>query len=157
MTGVTVPIIPGPDSPVTLPSVEPTAPPRKRRLWPWIAVAAVVTLAAMGGMYLFLFKASGLGQTALRGAYEKCEHIGRLADGDKTLILDLYGDKTGTGTVRPEDLRCYVAALPIPTFVVTKMEHTRALDGQVEETWDGFKASWTYHPDAGLDLVIREL
>jgi hypothetical protein len=36
------------------------------------------------------------------------------------------------------------------------MEQTRALDGRQSETWEDFSASWTYHPDNGLDVLIRE-
>ena len=33
---------------------------------------------------------------------------------------------------------------------------TRALDGRQQASWDGFEASWTYHPDNGLTLILRE-
>ena len=34
---------------------------------------------------------------------------------------------------------------------------TRALDGRQSATWAQFEASWTYHPDDGLDVLVRQL
>ena len=33
----------------------------------------------------------------------------------------------------------------------------RALDGRQTGTWDDFEASWGYHPDDGINLVIEEV
>jgi hypothetical protein len=35
------------------------------------------------------------------------------------------------------------------------MEKTRALDGRQTASWSFIEASWTYHPDNGLDVIIR--
>ena len=32
----------------------------------------------------------------------------------------------------------------------------RALDGQQTDEWDGISARWTYHPEDGLHLVLRD-
>jgi len=152
-----VPIVPGlPPAQPPVPIV-PAAEPKRRWLVPVIALAAVASLALAGAGFWWLRDAAGIGQTRLRAAYEACNQVGRLADGDATLLLDLHGTDYGSGTVQPEDLRCYVRELPIPTYVVSRMEKTRALDGQVTQEWDGFEASWTYHPDNGLDVLIREV
>lgn len=39
--------------------------------------------------------------------------------------------------------------------VVGRMENTRALDGTLTADGDGVRASWTYHPDDGLNLVVE--
>lgn len=39
--------------------------------------------------------------------------------------------------------------------VVARFGTTRALDGQQTADWDGFTASWGYHPDTGLDVVVE--
>jgi len=46
--------------------------------------------------------------------------------------------------------------LDAPSAVLAKMHRTRALDGTQEHTWGDFTASWTYHPDDGLNVVIEE-
>jgi hypothetical protein len=47
-------------------------------------------------------------------------------------------------------------ALRAPSFVVTEIDNTRALDGMQRDHWRKFKASWTYHPDDGLNIVIHQ-
>lgn len=42
----------------------------------------------------------------------------------------------------------------MPESVKAHMFATRALDGRQTDTWPGFSASWSYHPDDGMDLVI---
>jgi hypothetical protein len=39
---------------------------------------------------------------------------------------------------------------------VTEIDNTRALDGMQRDSWRKFKASWTYHPDDGLNIVIHQ-
>jgi hypothetical protein len=36
------------------------------------------------------------------------------------------------------------------------MDNTRALDGMQTASWGNYEASWTYHPDEGLDVVVTE-
>jgi hypothetical protein len=38
----------------------------------------------------------------------------------------------------------------------SKMDRTRALDGMQDASWDDLSASWTYHPDAGLDITVTD-
>ena len=35
-----------------------------------------------------------------------------------------------------------------------RMLLTRAIDGTQEEQWGLYRATWTYHPDQGLNVVI---
>ena len=49
-----------------------------------------------------------------------------------------------------------LVALDTPDSVVNRMSNTRALDGMQEATWGDFEATWTYHPDDGLDLIIEQ-
>jgi hypothetical protein len=37
---------------------------------------------------------------------------------------------------------------------IDRIERTRALDGTQEAESDGVTATWTYHPDAGLSLIL---
>ncbi|TDW28941.1 hypothetical protein [Cryobacterium psychrophilum] len=54
-----------------------------------------------------------------------------------------------------EDLACVLLELDTPDSVISRIDSTRALDGRQTGTWDGFSASWGYHPDNGLDIVIE--
>ena len=42
-----------------------------------------------------------------------------------------------------------------PSSTVAKMENTRALDGTQTTEGDGYVASWTYHPDDGLSIILE--
>lgn len=50
---------------------------------------------------------------------------------------------------------CILNELQIPESIIARMESTRALDGTVTGNWDGFSASWTYHPDDGLNVIVE--
>jgi hypothetical protein len=54
-----------------------------------------------------------------------------------------------------KNVACVMTALHAPDSVIAKIDRTRALDGVVEDSWSTYKASWTYHPDRGLDLIIE--
>lgn len=75
-------------------------------------------------------------------------------DAGRTLILDGEGDDSPG--LKIEDLACALKYMQVPSFVVTTMEKTRALDGIQREEYGNFKISWSYHPDNGLDVVITE-
>jgi hypothetical protein len=46
-------------------------------------------------------------------------------------------------------------ALTIPQAVREHMSQTRALDGRQTDSWEGFSASWSYHPDSGINLIVQ--
>lgn len=147
-----------------VPQPEHLPPPRRRR-W-FVPVVALVALATVGaGVFLVLLSVSsrpnmdqvfGSRKTELRVAYESCGHVGDLADRDTTLYLDLGGSDAGSGTLDVADLVCVLGALDTPMYVLRRVEGTRAIDGRQSESWGSFEASWTYHPDNGLDMLIRE-
>lgn len=120
-------------------------------------IAAGVVLAALvvGGI---LFASHMFAADKFDEAQTKCDkqHAGTAVrdDGD-TLLINGKGDEDTTG-VTPDALKCLISALDAPTAVQAHMYDTRALDGRQEESWDGFTASWSYHPDNGLDLIIRK-
>ena len=78
-------------------------------------------------------------------------------DGGRTLIVDSHGedDPTGVGATIDE-LVCVLAGLDVTDAVIAHMENTRAMDGHQSAEWGDYTASWTYHPDSGLDLIIEE-
>jgi len=74
-------------------------------------------------------------------------------DQERTLDLDGVGEDS-LGLAFDEQL-CILDALDVPDSVISKMESTRALDGRQEASWDNIIASWTYHPDDGLDVLLE--
>lgn len=77
-----------------------------------------------------------------------------IADGGHTLTIDGSGKEDYEGVSVPI-LECMLTQLAVPEAVKSHMVATRALDGRQTDEWGGFTASWSYHPDSGLDLIIR--
>lgn len=74
---------------------------------------------------------------------------------------DNYGVMTISGayqsgfSVASDVFDCVSEELPIPPHIQDDISRTRALDGTRENSWDQFEASWTYHPDSGLNIQIQ--
>lgn len=54
-----------------------------------------------------------------------------------------------------ENIKTVNEELGLPESVTKKMDETRALDGRLEEEYNGIKVSWTYHPDDGLEVMYE--
>lgn len=52
-------------------------------------------------------------------------------------------------------MACVLFELKIPDSVVSRIDSTRALDGRQDAKWENYSASWGYHPDSGLDIVVE--
>ena len=78
-----------------------------------------------------------------------------LGDEGYTLSIDGKGEDDGRGADLT-DIACVLNALNVSDAVVGRIDNTRALDGTLEGDWDGFTATWSYHPDSGLSMVIEE-
>ena len=96
-----------------------------------------------------------------------------LGDGGDSLILDgaaqpefdlgLYGDTPTTPS--DEELRQFIESLGFtncvleevntPDYVQSKLENTTSLMGDQTATWDNISASWSFHPDNGLDVTLH--
>jgi hypothetical protein len=138
-------------------------PPRKSRklLIILAAVGAFFALVIAGIVVAALRSDTGIPIVAPRSPFEtaqtKCDqtHAGtRISDGGKTLLVDTVGGEDYSG-IPITGLACLVNELEIPSAVVAHIDSTRALDGRQEDEWDGFTASWSYHPDEGLDMIVR--
>lgn len=74
-------------------------------------------------------------------------------DKGKSLKLQTEGEESfGTTVVT---VVCVLDELDAPESLFTKLESTRALDGTQSADWSGFTASWTYHPDSGLNIIVE--
>jgi hypothetical protein len=75
-------------------------------------------------------------------------------DDGHTLTIDTEGEDTGGASI--EALAAVLYALDTPDAVIARMDSTRALDGRQDASWADLTASWTYHPDDGLDVIIED-
>lgn len=93
-----------------------------------------------------------------RGAVETCSlPESALLDDGTGLMLDGEGDEDTVGTLSVEEIGCALVALETPQSTIAKMSNTRALDGMQSDQDEHFEYTWTYHPDAGLDVIVTSL
>lgn len=52
-------------------------------------------------------------------------------------------------------LDCMLDELGVPESIQKSMGSTRALDGKQRDTWPGHAAEWSFHPDSGLNLIVK--
>lgn len=138
--------------------------PQKSRKLPIILAAVGVILAlTIGGItWAALRSDSGSGSvlggpSVIEGAQTKCDASKtgtQVTDSGKTMLIDTKGKEDVTGT-DITTVVCVLKELKTPQAVIAHMDSTRALDGRQEDQWDGFTAAWTYHPDAGMNLIVR--
>ncbi len=136
-----------------------TAGKRKTRRYVVMVCAAVVLLAVC----TILAVRYTDNKNIFENAYEK-------AGGDEvckkwvTVMRDGSGIKIDTNPRNIEEfydddalkaVRRINNALGMPDSVIEKMLSTRALDGRQSQTYNGITVSWTYHPDAGLEIVYE--
>jgi hypothetical protein len=142
----------------------PQTQPIRRRWLPFVVAGAVIAVAGVVAVVAATGSSDSPSrrpldflstETALSKAQTRCD-AGTLGDEDHTLLIDMMGEEYSSGTATIDDVGCVLAALAAPTSVTARMDSTRALDGMQTATWDGYSASWTYHPDDGLDLIITE-
>lgn len=79
-----------------------------------------------------------------------------LALGDNGNTIEMTIGSGGDHDVSGAGLACVLDAIKMPKFDQNRMNQTRALDGMVTAQWDGYRASWTYHPDNGLTVDIED-
>lgn len=81
------------------------------------------------------------------------------SEGQITLVIDGVGiDETGYEDPSAEvsAVFCMLEKVGAPTSVSARMQDTRALDGMQDVTWGDYEATWTYHPDSGMNVIITE-
>lgn len=116
-------------------------------------IVAVAPLAACGKGAEPAVAPSSSAPSRFAAANSSCGNAWDLRDGGKTLIGDGKGEEDASG-LSIQQIVCPLLQLKAPTAVVSHMDSTRALDGQQTDEWDGIKARWTYHPDAGFSVTL---
>lgn len=80
---------------------------------------------------------------------------GTVTDEGRSMVLDMAGDDWGSGDLDFNDVRCVLDELGVPESTWSKMLSTRSLDGAQTDTWGDVRATWRYHPDQGLDVIVE--
>ena len=71
-----------------------------------------------------------------------------------TYLPPQYKTKAATDKLSKKVAQQVAAYLKNPDYVFDLIGTTRALDGRQTESWGKFRATWSYHPDSGLQLLI---
>lgn len=110
-------------------------------------------LAALAAALVFLATACGAaGDTRFSDAVEELGSGAELLDDGQGLYLNGLGNESLGMPI--ESIIAYLDYLEAPDSVLMKMGNTRALDGTQTASWDNIVATWTYHPDEGLDIIL---
>ncbi len=90
-------------------------------------------------------------------AARRCGATGvvEIEDDGRTMIVDGEGEDFGSGDVTFTEIDCLIDAVGAPAAVKELMYQTRSLDGRQSGDWDDVTASWSYHPDDGLDIIFE--
>lgn len=133
----------------------PVAPAKPRRAWMWIVLAVALAAVLGFGAYLALGRDSGPTLTAAEKSCNDGRTDTQIGDGGKTLIINSSGDAIKS-IIDTQTVACVLDYLEMPAAVRAHISSTRALDGRQTDSWGGFTAAWTYHPDDGLDITIEQ-
>ncbi len=136
-----------------------------------VAVVGLVLLASIAATGIFLARQAAderavsdaaaarkaAQEAVLNAAAEGCdvletEGVG-IGDGGRTISFDTLGTEDTYGA-SIEDVGCILFAVQTPDAVISRIDATRALDGTQTANWGSIAASWGYHPDTGLQLVL---
>lgn len=128
-----------------------------RRIKPTKALGMLALIAAACvAVSYWSATASGPGVTApTKGPMEQVAAscgVSAASDG-QSITMRTAGAKT-SGRESVKDVACVLVGLGAPQHIYSLIDATRALDGMQSESWGGYAARWTYHPDNGLTVVI---
>ncbi|TFC44340.1 hypothetical protein E3T26_00925 [Cryobacterium sp. TMT1-21] len=116
-----------------------------------VGVIASLLVASVAGSIGSLVAANPMADAAAA-----CDVEGGLwiTVGDEGRSITMDGEGEESVGADYADMACILNELGTPDSVISRIDTTRALDGRQTGTWDGYSASWGYHPDNGLDIVI---
>lgn len=86
-------------------------------------------------------------------AAEGCISQKLLSSDGKSISFDTKGNDDSDGDLVGAAF-CVLRSLLVPEYVFTSIKETRALDGQLEESWGDYRTTWRYHPDTGMQMTI---
>ncbi|MFU8947910.1 hypothetical protein ACLRGF_14390 [Mycetocola zhadangensis] len=101
--------------------------------------------------------ADAVGGGPIPASVETCEVADNrwitVGDDGASLTMNSFGAESDGADL--DEIFCVLKELEAPDSVTSLIESTRALDGRQTATWNDLAASWGYHPDDGLDIVIE--
>lgn len=124
-----------------------------------LASAILLSLAACDSTSSGYNAGLGDSDTKLQKAYDSCDEsadtgldstVFEVADEGESLIIDGAADEDIVG------VGCLLGALGTSQAVVSEMDSTTAMMGRQQEEDDDFSYAWSYHPDSGFQMTIRE-
>lgn len=96
-------------------------------------------------------------EAVLKDAANECNLVSAdgvsIGDGGRTISFDTQGEDDSSGASF-DDVACILFAVDTPDAVISRIDSTRALDGTQTANWGSIAASWGYHPDSGMQLVL---
>lgn len=84
------------------------------------------------------------------------------ADADRQMVISVDGKSVsvergdGHDEVSVVAGNCLLDQLGAPSSTWDQVSSTTALMGRQKDSWEGYEATWSYHPDNGLYLLIEE-
>ena len=148
-----------PSTPAPLPASPPAFTPREIKIAA-VGLAIGVVVGVVGSL-LVASVAGGIGSIAagspMADAATTCEVETNpwINVGDEGRSISMTSEGGESAGADFEDLACVLLELETPDSVINRIDSTRALDGRQTGTWEDYSASWGYHPDSGLDIVIE--
>lgn len=131
----------------------------------WTLVTILLTATAFGLGLLIGLNAGSDGDAAPNGV-DASSQLGdvvawcapdspyiEVLDGGDSLSISGTGDEQDGASIT--EVACVLTELEVPESVLSRIDRTRALDGTQDASWGDIEASWTYHPDSGLSLIIE--
>ncbi|MGW9348648.1 hypothetical protein [Nocardiopsis flavescens] len=132
-----------------------------RGVSPWLTLAVgLLAGALLGAIATLLLTSVDLRGRPFDTALETCgltDHpSAEVGDEGRSVFLQHRG-ATDTAGLGDDELDCVLRELGAPDSLFVEMGQTRALDGRRSLEWDGIEATWSFHPDDGIDtqLVAR--
>jgi hypothetical protein len=88
----------------------------------------------------------------------KFETTVALQDNGKTLSFNGLGlnESLGPNIPKGSDLDCALGSLKVPSYIANQIGTTRAIDGRVTVSWAKMRATWTFHPESGLNIFLSQ-
>jgi hypothetical protein len=136
-----------------------------RKRWLALAVIAVMLFVGLASVVILVVTFSPLKDAAVNAtesplvsAQKKCAPGSPYAKvGDDGSSLDVSGEGVEDFGLPLSQIECILAELRTPDSVLAEMYSIRALDGRQTAQWESIHASWTYHPDHGLHIILTKI
>ncbi len=150
----------GPDLNSSYPSGGIVTFPRKRK----ISTPVIVMFGVAGAVIVAssIVAISNSSSNQFQNALDSCMTVGdegyddvQIGEDGQSMYLNGSGEDDYSSLDYASEF-CILNALDIPEIIVTRMNATSSLMGVQTGDWGNFSASWTYHPNNGLDVSITK-